>query len=92
MDVKPSHRAASVRISPTLAVAALMTVGLNTLFARSLFASTKMALFVGGALTMLYAFLFVVLQQQDYALLIGAIGLFIILALVMYFSRQLKQD
>jgi len=73
-------------------IAALMTVGLNTLFARSLFDSTKMALFVGGALSLLYVFLFVVLQQQDYALLIGAIGLFIILALVMYFSRQFKQS
>lgn len=71
-------------------IAALMTVVLTTLFARSLFASTQMGLLVGGTLSVLYLFLYVVLQQQDYALLIGSIGLFIILAIVMYFSRQIK--
>ncbi|MFZ4477242.1 MAG: inner membrane CreD family protein [Saprospiraceae bacterium] len=49
-----------------------------------------MAFLVGGTLTVLYGFLFVVLQQQDYALLIGSIGLFLILAAVMYFSRKIE--
>lgn len=69
-------------------ISALMTIGLTGLYAKALFDSGRMALLVSGALTLLYGFLFVVLQQQDYALLIGSLGLFVILALVMYFSRR----
>lgn len=71
-------------------IAALMTIGLTGLYARSLFDSNRMAMLVSGTLTILYGFLFVVLQQQDYALLIGSIGLFMILAAVMYFSRKIE--
>jgi inner membrane protein len=71
-------------------IAAIMTIGLTTLYANALFASRQMAFLVGGTLTVLYGFLFVVLQQQDYALLIGSIGLFLILAAVMYFSRKIE--
>ncbi len=38
----------------------------------------------------LYLFLFAVLQLKDYALLAGSIGLFIILAVIMYASKQIK--
>ncbi|HON21362.1 MAG TPA: inner membrane CreD family protein, partial [Bacteroidales bacterium] len=31
----------------------------------------------------------VIIQLQDYALLIGSIGVFVILGLVMYFSRKI---
>ena len=71
-------------------IAAIMTIALTTLYANALFASRQMAFLVGGTLTVLYGFLFVVLQQQDYALLIGSIGLFLILAAVMYFSRKIE--
>lgn len=36
-----------------------------------------------------YAFLFVILRLQDYSLLIGTAGLFIVLALVMYLTRNI---
>lgn len=42
-----------------------------------------------GVLTILYAYLFVVLQLEDYALIMGSIGLFIILATVMYITRKI---
>ncbi len=71
------------------AVSAAMTIGLTGLYARALFDSRKMALLVGGTLLLLYGFLFTVLQLQDYALLIGSLGLFAILATVMYFSRKI---
>jgi inner membrane protein len=71
-------------------VAAIMTLALTSIYARSLFQSNRMALLVAGTLAILYGFLFVVLQQQDYALLIGSLGLFVILAAVMYFSRRIR--
>jgi inner membrane protein involved in colicin E2 resistance len=37
-----------------------------------------------------YGFIFTLLQLQDYALLLGSVGLFITVALVMYFSRKIK--
>ena len=73
-------------------IAALMTVGLTGWYARMLFASNRMGLFLAGTLTVLYGFLFVVLQQQDYALLIGSLGLFAILAIVMYFSKMIDVE
>ena len=71
-------------------IASAMTIGLTSVYARSLFASGRMALLVGGTLALLYGFLFVVLQQQDNALLIGSLGLFFILAAIMYFSRKIN--
>jgi inner membrane protein len=44
---------------------------------------------IAGILIILYGFLFVILQLQDYALLLGSIGLFIILAIVMYLTRKI---
>ena len=78
-----------ISFNAAYAVAATMTIGLTGLYARALFDSRKMALLVGGTLLLLYGFLFTVLQLQDYALLIGSLGLFAILATVMYFSRQI---
>jgi inner membrane protein len=71
-------------------ISAVMTIGLTGMYAKALFDSGRMALLVSGALTLLYGFLFVVLQQQDYALLIGSLGLFVILGVVMYFSRKIN--
>ena len=73
-------------------IAAAMTIGLTGLYARSLFDSNRMALLVSGTMAVLYGFLFVVLQQQDYALLIGSLGLFVILAVVMYVSRRINWE
>jgi inner membrane protein len=51
--------------------------------------SKKAGAIIGGLLTVLYLFLFVTLQLEDYALLLGSIGLFIILATVMYRTRRI---
>lgn len=41
-------------------------------------------------LCLLYIFLYVVLQLEDVALLIGSIGLFVILGTIMFFSRKIS--
>ncbi len=45
-------------------------------------------LMIGAGLTGVYTFLYITLRQQDYALLMGAIALFIVLAIVMYVTRK----
>jgi inner membrane protein len=37
----------------------------------------------------LYGYLYVLLQLEDYALLLGSAGLFLILGLVMYLTRRI---
>jgi inner membrane protein len=38
----------------------------------------------------MYGFIYILSQSQDYALLMGSIGLFAVLGIVMYFSRKIK--
>ncbi len=70
-------------------VSSIAVTVLITLYCHSIFKQQKLTLFIGLLLVMLYGFVFTLLQLQDYALLIGSIGLFGILAVVMYFSRKI---
>jgi len=47
---------------------------------------------VGGLLTLLYIFIFVLLQLESYALLAGSLGLFVILAVTMYATVKLRKS
>ncbi len=44
----------------------------------------------GVGLSTLYSFLYVLLQLEDYALLTGSIGLFLILAFLMFVTRRIN--
>jgi len=44
---------------------------------------------LGGLLLLQYVFLFVLMQLEDYALLVGSLGLFVALSLVMYLTRKI---
>jgi inner membrane protein len=41
-------------------------------------------------LVLLYTYVFTILQLQDYALLLGSVGLFLTLAVIMHFSRRIQ--
>ena len=47
------------------------------------------ALLMTTVLGVLYGYLYVLLQLEDYALLLGSVGLFVILALVMFLTRRI---
>jgi inner membrane protein len=70
-------------------ISALATLLLIAGYVRAILKSGKLTMLISGILAVLYTFIFVIIQLQDYALLIGSIGLFIILGLVMYFSRKI---
>lgn len=78
-----------IRFNYAFILSALATVALISLYVRGILRSLKMSLFIAGLLSMLYIFIFVIIQLEDLALLIGSIGVFIILGLVMYFSRKI---
>jgi inner membrane protein len=71
------------------AIASVATIGLITGYAAAILRGRLRAVGVGAALVALYSYLYVLLQAEDYALLLGSVGLFLILALVMYFTRRL---
>jgi inner membrane protein len=48
------------------------------------------AALLAGGVAALYGYLFVVLTNEDYALLVGAIGLFVLLAAVMFVTRRVN--
>lgn len=48
----------------------------------------RRALFVIAVVSLLYAYLYILLMNEDYALLIGSVGLFLILAAIMYATRR----
>jgi len=70
------------------AVSAIAIVSLITLYSHTIFKSKIQTIYMGVFLSILYIFLYVVIQLEDMALLLGSVGLFIALATVMYVSRK----
>ena len=62
---------------------------LITFYSRSVLHRLNLSYVIAAVLAVLYGYLFFILQQQDYALLTGGIGLFIIIALIMYLTRNI---
>lgn len=69
-------------------IASVAVVALITAYAAVVLRSSLRALGVGLGVALLYAYLYVLLMNEDYALLIGSIGLFFILAGIMYATRR----
>ena len=62
---------------------------LITGYTRSVLANWTATGIIFGILSILYGFLYIILQLQDYALLLGSVGLFVILGLVMFITRKI---
>ena len=71
------------------AISTLSIVGMITLYSMSIFKASRLTMLLVIALMGIYGFLFVTLQLADYALLMGSIGLTLILAATMYFTRDI---
>ena len=70
-------------------IAGTSVIILISLYAKSILKVAKFPIFIGASLTVLYSFIYVIIQLENYALLVGSIGLFLILASVMYVSRKI---
>ena len=58
-------------------------------YTQSVFKNGRITLIFNGILALLYGFFYSLLQLEDYSLLLGSIGLLIILAVVMYLTRNI---
>jgi len=71
-------------------VATTATVTMITLYSVTFLGDRKAIILFGSLLISFYGFIFIIIQQQDYSLLLGSLGLFLILGLIMYLSRNIK--
>ena len=71
-------------------IASGMTLLLIGIYSRSILRPRRVSLTITFTLALLYGFLFTIIQLTDYALLMGSIGLFAILAIVMYYSGKVN--
>lgn len=70
-------------------IATVMTVGAISYFIYYLFRGTKVFAAIGGMLLLLYGFMFVIVQLESYALLIGSLGLFVVMFAIMNYTRRI---
>ena len=60
-----------------------------TLYAHSIAKNKRLTALIGLILVLLYLFIYSIIQMQDYALVMGSIGLFLVLGTIMYLSRKI---
>jgi inner membrane protein len=71
-------------------IASISIILLITLYAKSIFNENRLTALLALILCILYLFIYAIIQMEDYALLMGSIGIFIVLALVMFLSRKIN--
>jgi inner membrane protein len=78
-----------LRFGAAYLISAVATIGLITGYARAILKNRAVSWAVGSILAVLYGYLYILLQLEDYALLMGSIGLFAVLSAVMYLTRKI---
>ena len=71
-------------------ISATATITLITLYVKSHFKNWKASGALGGVLTVLYGFILILVSLEHTALITGSIGLFIVLSIVMYTTRNIN--
>ncbi len=71
-------------------IASVATVGLIAWFVKGILQSSRLTTVLGIILALMYSYIFTILQLQDYSLLLGSIGLFLTLAVIMHFSKKIQ--
>jgi inner membrane protein len=70
-------------------IGCMAILSLVSFYAWSIFKSKFLTGLIGGILVVLYGFFYSLLQLQDYALLMGSLGLLLILAAIMALTRNI---
>ncbi len=68
-------------------ISSIAVITLVTGYSISVLKKRRLSVMVGIVMCVLYAYFYALLQMEDYALLFGSIGLFVVLAIVMYKTR-----
>jgi len=70
--------------------ASAATILMTTVYFYSLIKQKLATSILAGIMIILYAFLYIILQVEDFALLFGSIFLFVILGVIMFVSNKIK--
>lgn len=70
--------------------ASLLIVCLISLYTSSIYNNYKLGILIGAFLILFYGFMYIILQLQDYSLLLGNVALFVVLATIMYLTRKIN--
>jgi inner membrane protein len=79
-----------IGFSAAYIISSASLIVLITLYSKAILKDQRFMGVISGVMVTLYGFLFINLQLEDYALLLGSVGLFIILSVVMYLTRNLN--
>ena len=71
-------------------ISSIATVILVSFYASTFLITRGLTVLFSLLLMIFYSFVFVIILQQDLSLLLGSIGLFIIVGMLMYFSRKIN--
>ncbi len=78
-----------IKFNLSYILATVLTLTLISLYTMAILRSKQIGFFIFSILLIMYTFIFTIIQLEDYALLIGSLGMFVILGIVMYFSRKI---
>ncbi len=78
-----------VGFAAAYAIAAAAHILVLTAYTAPVFKHTRALLLLVGLMIFIFAYVYVLLSLEDYALLVGSVGLFVILSVVMLVSRKL---
>ena len=71
-------------------IAGSLVIGLITLYTNSIYKNRGIVVSISSMMILFYGFVYMLLQLQDYSLLLGNIALFLILAAIMFFTRKIN--
>jgi inner membrane protein len=72
-------------------IASIAIVSVITLYSKAILGKLRQnaQYIIGGLLSILYTYLYVLLQLEDLSLLFGSIGLLVVLTVIMYVTRNI---
>ena len=73
-------------------ISSVSTIALIAVFTASLLKNNIVAITFSLILSIFYGFIYIIIQLEELSLLFGSIGLFVIVATLMYFSRKINWD
>jgi inner membrane protein len=78
-----------ISFSLSYIIASIAIISMVTFYAKSMFNKTSLTRMIFLMLTALYVYIYTIIQMEDYALLMGSVGLLVVLGSIMYLSRKI---
>jgi inner membrane protein len=72
------------------AIASIAITAMVTAYGKTMLKTYKKAAIVSSVVVALFTYLYIVLCNEDYALLMGSVGLFVVLGLIMFLTRRVN--